>query len=250
MLKNNIKNNIKNKLKERTVIMATILITGANKGIGLELAIRYAKSGNNVFACCRNPDNADELNILAEQYDLTVVAVSVGDDSSVNAMAEKLQDTPIDILINNAGTIGPKPEQQTAYVMDFDGWADTMNINALAPVRVMHALMTNLRAGSNRKVVTISSQLGAISVDMPMNYAYSASKAAINKYMKLAAIELAKENINVGLIHPGWVQTSMGGPGADITPQESAVGIINVIDKLNAENNGGFWNWNGEVHAW
>lgn len=230
--------------------MATILITGANKGIGLELATRYAESGNTVLACCRNPAHADELTALVEHYDLTVVAVAVGDDSSVNAMAEQLEDTPIDMLINNAGTIGPKPDRQTAYVMDFEGWAETMNINALAPVRVMHALMANLRAGHNVKVVTISSQLGAIAVDMTMNYAYSASKAAINKYMKLAAIELGKENISVGLIHPGWVQTSMGGPGADITPQESAEGIINVIDALNAENNGGFWNWNGEVHPW
>jgi NAD(P)-dependent dehydrogenase (short-subunit alcohol dehydrogenase family) len=230
--------------------MATILITGANKGIGLELATRYAESGNKVLACCRNPDSADELTKLAANHDLTVVKVSVGDDASVKAMAAELKELPIDLLINNAGTIGPKPDQQTAYVMDFEGWAETMNINALAPVRVMHALMTNLRASQNAKIVTISSQLGAISLDMAMSYAYSASKAAINKYMKLAAIELGKENINVGLIHPGWVQTSMGGPSADITPQESAAGIINVIDKLTAENNGGFWSWNGAVHAW
>lgn len=230
--------------------MATILITGANKGIGFELAKRYAQSGHNVLACCRNPDNADDLAALAKQYELTIVTVSVGDEVSVKTMAQTLKDVPIDILINNAGTIGPKPDQQTAYVMDFEGWAETMNINALAPVRVMHALMANLRASHRAKVVTISSQLGAISVDMTMNYAYSASKAAINKYMKLAALELGKEDISVGLIHPGWVQTSMGGPEADITPQASAAGIINVIDKLNAENNGGFWNWNGEVHAW
>jgi NAD(P)-dependent dehydrogenase (short-subunit alcohol dehydrogenase family) len=125
-----------------------------------------------------------------------------------------------------------------------------MNINTLAPVRVMQALIPNLRASHNAKVMTVTSQLGAISLDMPMGYAYSASKAAINKYMKLAALELGKENIKVGLVHPGWVQTSMGGPDADITSQESAAGIINVIDNLTASNNGGFWNWNGEVHPW
>ncbi len=230
--------------------MASILITGANKGIGLELATRYAAAGNKVFACCRDPDTATALADLAENNELSIIKVSVGDDNSVKNMATQLQDTPIDVLINNAGTIGPKREEQTAYVMDFEGWAETMNINTLAPVRVMQALIPNLRASHNAKVMTVTSQLGAISLDMPMGYAYSASKAAINKYMKLAALELGKENIKVGLVHPGWVQTSMGGPDADITSQESAAGIINVIDNLTASNNGGFWNWNGEVHPW
>jgi NAD(P)-dependent dehydrogenase (short-subunit alcohol dehydrogenase family) len=230
--------------------MTTILITGANKGIGLELASRYAQAGNTVLACCREPNTAVELAELAGSYDLRLIKVSVGEDASVAAMAAELDGTTIDILINNAGTIGPKRDQQTAYVMDFDGWADAMNINAMAPVRVMHSLLVNLRASDNAKVVNISSELGAISLDRPIGYAYSASKAALNKYMKLAALELGKENINVALIHPGWVQTSMGGASAPITAQASAEGIMDVIKNLNASNNGGFWNWNGEVHPW
>jgi NAD(P)-dependent dehydrogenase (short-subunit alcohol dehydrogenase family) len=230
--------------------MTTILITGANKGIGLELASGYALAGYSVLACCREPNNASELAGLAENYDLRLIKVSVGEDTSVAAMAAELKGTTIDILINNAGTIGPERDQQTAFVMDFDGWADTMNINAMAPVRVMHSLLDNLRASENAKVVNISSELGAISVDRPIGYAYSASKAALNKYMKLAALELGKENIKVALIHPGWVQTSMGGHSADITAKASAEGIMNVIINLNASNNGGFWNWKGDVHPW
>jgi len=230
--------------------MSTILITGANKGIGLELTSRYARSGDTVMACCREPGRAAELTDLAAKYDVRLIKVAVGDDASVAAMAAQLQGIIIDTLINNAGTTGPKHDEQTAYVMDFEGWADAMNINAMAPVRVMHALMPNLRASDNAKVMSVSSQLGAISLDRPIGYAYSASKAALNKYMKLAALELGKENISVGLIHPGWVQTNMGGANADITAQASAQGIIDVIAQLNISNNGSFWNYDGEIHPW
>jgi NAD(P)-dependent dehydrogenase (short-subunit alcohol dehydrogenase family) len=230
--------------------MSTVLITGANKGIGLELCRVYIEAGHQVIACCREPNKAEDLNALAEKGNIIILGVAIGEDESVSNMASQLGDKQIDILINNAGTIGPKREEQTAYKMDFDGWAETMNINVMAPVRVMHALMPNLRASNDAKVVTISSQLGAISFDMAMGFAYSASKAAINKYMRLAALELIKENICVGLIHPGWVKTSMGGQEADITAEESAAGIRQVVDNLNKENNGGFWKWNGEQHEW
>ena len=120
----------------------------------------------------------------------------------------------------------------------------------MAPVRVMQALIDNLRAADAARVVTITSQMGALSLDMPVAYAYCTSKAAINKFMKLAALELAKEGISVCLIHPGWVQTDMGGPKADITPEESASGIVNVVDGLSVDNTGSFWKWNGETHDW
>lgn len=230
--------------------MSTVLITGANKGIGLELCRVYGEAGHSILACCRLPSSAGDLVSLAENIDLTIIGVEIGVDESVKTMALQLEGRTIDLLINNAGTMGPKPEEQTAFKMDFDGWTETMNINVMAPVRVMHALLPNLRSSNDARVVTITSQLGAISLDMPMGFAYSASKAAINKYMRLAAIELIKENICLGLIHPGWVKTSMGGQGADISPEESASGIKKVIDLLDKDNNGGFWNWNGEVHSW
>tara|TARA_R110002110_G_scaffold141601_5_gene329539 strand:+ start:1784 stop:2521 length:738 start_codon:yes stop_codon:yes gene_type:complete len=232
--------------KRRTNV--NILITGANRGIGLELVKQYAaQGGHTIYACCRAPENADALNAIA---DIKVLGVSVGDESSVASLAKTLDGVTIDILINNAGTGGPARDKQTAFDMDFDGWADAMNINAYAPVRMMHALLPNLRASGNAKVVNITSQLGSLDLDFPMGYAYCTSKAALNKYMKMAAIELAKEDILVSLLHPGWVQTDMGGSAADIAPQESAAGIIQCTEQLNAENTGQFLKWNGEPHAW
>jgi len=227
--------------------MANILITGSNRGIGLELVRQYSEQGHTLYAACRAPDKADALKKIEG---VKLVEVSVGDDQSVATMAKQLEGVTIDILINNAGTGGPARDQQTAFNMDFDGWAEAMNINALAPVRVMHALMPNLRAAGNAKVVNITSQLGSLELDFPMGYAYCSSKAALNKFMKMAAIELGKEGIFVSLLHPGWVQTDMGGAAADITPSESAAGIIQCTENLNADTNGHFLLWNGETHPW
>ena len=212
------------------------------------MAKLYAARGDTVLACCRNPAEASALNAI--EGDVEVIEVQVSDGASVAGLAKTLGDRPVDILINNAGMSGPAYDQQNAYTMDFDGWAETFEVNTMAPVRVMQALMPNLKASSDGKVVTITSQMGALSLDMPVAYAYCTSKAALNKFMKMAALELGKEGINVCVIHPGWVQTDMGGPKADLTPQESAEGIVSTIDGLNAETNGSFWKWNGEAHGW
>ncbi len=228
--------------------MANVLITGANKGIGLEMVRLYAAAGDHVIACCRDKARAQDLEALTGDVQIEEVVVSDGD--SVAAFAARLGAVPIDILINNAGMAGPSYDQQNALSMDFDGWAEAFAVNAMAPVRVMQALIANLRASDDAKVVNITSQMGALALDMPVAYAYCASKAALNKFMRLAAIELGKEGINICLVHPGWVKTDMGGPGADITPEESAAGIVEVIKGLTAETNGSFWTWNGSEHAW
>ncbi|MEM8766720.1 MAG: SDR family oxidoreductase [Pseudomonadota bacterium] len=228
--------------------MATVLITGANRGIGLEMVKLYAARGDTVLACCRDKGAAEALAAVEGNVEVIEVAVSQAD--SVAKLAADLGDRPIDLLINNAGMAGPAYDQQNAYAMDFDGWAETFEVNTMAPVRVMQSLMGNLKASDDAKVVTITSQMGALSLDMPVAYAYCTSKAALNKFMKMAALELGKEGINVAVIHPGWVQTDMGGPNAEITPVESAEGIVNTIDGLNAETNGAFWKWNGEAHGW
>ena len=228
--------------------MTTVLITGANRGIGLELAKRYAARGDSVLACCREPAAADALGAIDGAVE--VLALDVGSDASVAALAEKLSGRTVDLVINNAGTLGPAYDQQTATKMDFDGWLDAFNINSIGPVRVMHALMPNLKASSAPRVATITSQMGALSLDMNLGHGYSASKAALNKFMKLAAIDLAGDGISVCVIHPGWVRTDMGGPDADISPEESADGIVATIDKLTPETSGSFWKWNGEEHGW
>jgi NAD(P)-dependent dehydrogenase (short-subunit alcohol dehydrogenase family) len=228
--------------------MATILITGTNKGVGLELTKIYAARGDTVYAACRDPAGASALaEVLGE---VVILPLVVGDSGSVTAMAEHLAGVTIDIVINNAGMKGPEFEEQNTYAMDFDGWAETFNVNSMGPVRVMQALMPNLKQAEAAKVVTITSQMGALSLDMPAAHAYCASKAAVNKFMRLASIDLKKDGVAVGLIHPGWVQTDMGGPRADLTPQESAEGIVAVVDQLSMDSTGGFWKWNGETHDW
>ena len=228
--------------------MATILITGTNKGVGLELTKIYAARGDTVYAACRDPAGASALAEVPGE--VVILQLVVGDSGSVTAMAEQLAGVTIDIVINNAGMKGPEFEQQNTYAMDFDGWAETFNVNSMGPVRVMQALMPNLKQAEAAKVVTITSQMGALSLDMPAAHAYCASKAAVNKFMRLASIDLKKDGVAVGLIHPGWVQTDMGGPRADLTPQESAEGIVAVVDQLSMDSTGGFWKWNGETHDW
>jgi len=230
--------------------VSTVVITGSNRGIGLALATVYAERGDTVYACCRAPSKAVELLALAKKHAVTVVTLDVGDDKSVATLAKRLESSVVDTLINNAGVSGGPPEEQTATNMDFAAWADAFNINALGPVRVMQALLPALKRSRSAKVMSVTSQLGAISLDMAFALGYSASKAALNKFMRLAASELKSHGVAVGVIHPGWVKTDMGGPGASITPSESAAGIANVIDQLSLQNTGGFWKWNGSRHDW
>ena len=227
--------------------MATVLITGANRGIGLELARQYAEAGNHVLATCRDPGSASALNELAGE-NLTVHALTPTDADSVAALAAAVPQ--VDILINNAGTPGPAPDQQMAMSMDFDGWMETFNVNTMAPLRVLQALHENLKGSSEAKAITITSQMGALDLNWPTMYAYCSSKAAVNKVMRMISVELANDNIAVGLIHPGWVKTDMGGDQADITAEESASGIIDVIAGINLDNTGCFMKWNGEPHNW
>ena len=227
--------------------MATVLITGANRGVGLELTRCFAANGDTVLACCRKPEAASDLQSVRGSVE--IFPLDVADASKVNALVASLGGRAIDVLVNNAGILGPDYADQTAFEMDFEGFAETLNVNTIAPVRMMQSLLPNLRASGSARVINITSQMGAIGLDVTMAFAYCSSKAALNKFMKLAAIELGKENIYVGLIHPGWVQTEMGGADADITPQESAAGIFSTIGLLNEQTNGSFWKWDGETHA-
>ena len=228
--------------------MSTVLITGANRGIGLEMAKLYASRGDTVIGCCRNPAQADALVAIGDAVE--VMQTDVSDAASVQALADALSGRRIDLVINNAGVMYPEPAKQSVLDMDFAAWAGNFEVNAMGPVRILQALITNMQASDNAKLVTITSQMGALSLDMPFAYAYCTSKAALNKFMKMAAPELAQKGVLSCVIHPGWVQTDMGGAGADITPAESAAGIVETIDGLNADNNGSFLKWNGETHDW
>lgn len=227
--------------------MANVVITGANRGIGLELTRQYLETGDRVFAMCRTPDRADALNRLSQGTEgrVSVHAMDVADDASVRAAAEALGGETVDILINNAGLLATDKGLEER---DFSVWHQAFEVMAIGPFRVAQALLPRMKAGS--KIMTISSQLGASSWPHGGNYAYGAAKAAVNRVMRSLSIDLRDREIMVAMIHPGWVRTDMGGPGADISPVESASGIRAVIGGLTLETSGAFFKWNGERHSW
>jgi NAD(P)-dependent dehydrogenase (short-subunit alcohol dehydrogenase family) len=230
--------------------MNSVLITGANRGIGLALTKIYAQRGDTVVACCREPNKADHLQVLAKSHSVTIMPLAVDEERSVAELAKQMSTITIDTLINNAGVSGGPRDRQTATSVDFTAWAQAFSVNTMGPVRVMQALLPQLKRSKNAKVMNITSQLGAISLDAPIAYGYCATKAALNKFMRMAANDLKQQGIAIGLIHPGWVQTDMGGAGASITPAASAAGIVKVIDQLSVENAGRFWKWDGTEHGW
>jgi len=229
--------------------MTNVLITGANRGIGLEFARQYAEDGVNVIACCRNPDNATDLHALAEAHgNVAIHPLDVTSDESVAALKSDLGDMPIDHVINNAGVMGGK--KQGLGDMDFDQWRACFEANTLGPFRMIAAFADNVAASEEKKIMTVSSYMGSIDRKGKGAYIYRSSKAAVNMITTLAATELADKGVMAIPVHPGWVRTDMGGSGADISPAESASGLRKVIAELTPERSGRFWNYNGEELAW
>jgi NAD(P)-dependent dehydrogenase (short-subunit alcohol dehydrogenase family) len=229
--------------------MLNVLITGTNRGIGLELTRQYAKDGDRVFACCRSPQTAEELNRLAKQSNgrITVQAMDVSDEKSIEAAAKAIGDQPIDILINNAGVKGG--EHQSLDRIDTAEWMETLKVMVIGPFRVVQAFLRNLEMAENPKIMTVTSQIGASTWPMGGSYAYASAKAGLNRLMRSLAIDL-KDRAIVNLIHPGWVRTDMGGPNADIAPEESAAGIRKVIASVTKADSGKFYKWTGDIHPW
>jgi len=230
--------------------MANVLITGANRGIGLELARQYAENGDRVFAFTRSPGKAGELNDLAKSSGgrVSVLAMDVGDPQSIATAARDLGDEPIDILINNAGILGG--QNQTLENIDFQNWIEAFNVMTIGPFRVVQAFLRNLEAAKEPRIMTVTSQLAASTWPYGGTYAYASAKAGVNKVMQALALDLRDRNVIVSMIHPGWVKTDMGGPQADITSAESAAGIRKVIASLSKADTGKFYKWNGEIHPW
>jgi NAD(P)-dependent dehydrogenase (short-subunit alcohol dehydrogenase family) len=228
--------------------MAIIAVAGASRGIALELVKQHAAAGDRVFALCRNPSGATALNELAAASGgmVTVHPVDVGDDASVKAGAASTGNETIDIVYNVAGVIGTvAPELESTDWAVFD---DAINIMVKGPLRVLQAFLPRLSAGS--KVINFSSQLAASTWPYGGFYAYGAAKAGLNRMMRSVAIDLKDKGIIVGMIHPGYVQTDMGGPGAEITPEASASGVRKVTADWTLARTGDFLKWNGETHAW
>lgn len=228
--------------------METIVITGANRGIGLELAKQFLQEGKDVIATCRVLNAAKELRALKELGNLSLYELEVTNDASVLKFTETLSGESIDVLINNAGVMGP--EQQSLNQMNYESWSYTFAVNAMAPFHLATSLLNNLKMSINPRIITISSQMGSLNRKSKGAYAYRSSKAAVNKVMQVLATELEPESIIVCPVHPGWVKTDMGGAEAEITVEESAVGLVNVINNLTKEQSGRFWTWQGVEHPW
>lgn len=230
--------------------MPTVLVTGANRGIGLALVTAFADSGDDVVATVRDPDRLHDLAAVIESHPgrIEVHRLEVTDAASIAALGERLAGRRIDVLINNAGVIGP--ERQSTLDMDFAGWLETLRVNTLAPLAVSQALLPNLRLAERAKILTISSGMGSMAQAKSDHVAYRSSKAAVNKVMQCLATDLADEGIAVAVCHPGWVRTDMGGAEADISPEMSAAGIQRIVDRMGLTHAPVFHVWDGGVLAW
>ncbi len=228
--------------------MENVLITGANRGIGLELTRRFLDAGKRVIATCREPDEAIELSNLAARSELLVSQLSVTDAESVSRLRAELEGQTLDVLINNAGIMGG--DRQSIDDMDYSAWLEAFEVNTLAPFRLITTLRDNLRRAANPRAVTLSSQMGSLNRKSKGSHAYRSSKAAINKVMQVLSMELEADGIVACPVHPGWVRTDMGGLNADISAEESAEGLFKLIDNMTMEHTGRFWTWEAKEHPW
>ena len=222
----------------------TVLITGANRGIGLELSRQYSAAGWNVIGTARKPESAQDLAALGAE----IMQLDVTDPASVERLSRELGARPVDLLINNAGIL---PMMPSLAEIDMDDYQRVMDVNTMGPVRVTRAVLPSLRAGQLRVIVNITSTLGSIANNASGGfYGYRESKAALNMFTKSLAAELGPEGFTCIVMHPGWVRTDMGGPSAPTTAQQSVQGIRGVIDGLSRVDNGTFWSFEGEQMPW
>ncbi len=221
--------------------MATYLVTGANRGIGLEYCRQLKERGDNVIAVCRSM--SDELKDLDVQIETDIDLTS---ESSVAQLVKKLDDKSIDVLINNAGIV----ERVSLDDLDFDSIRRQFEVNAVGPLRLTQALLNNLKSGS--KIVLMTSRMGSIDDNTSGgSYGYRMSKVALSMAGKSLSEDLKSKNIPVAILHPGLVKTRMTGfTDSGITTEKSVKGLLARIDELNMENTGTFWHSNGEVLPW
>jgi len=231
--------------------MKTLFLTGANRGIGLALVQEALSRDYRVFAGCRQPRKAADLQALAAKHPDRVIPVpiDVTDDASIQAAADAVarQADAVDLLINNAGVF---PRGERIDTLDADTMLHTFHVNSVGPMIVVQKFLPLLRASRQARIVNISSQLGSITLHMSNHYSYNSSKAALGMLTRILASDLQPAGIVAVVVHPGWVQTDMGGSAAPLKPPESARGILNLADRLTMTESGEFFTWDGRKHPW
>jgi NAD(P)-dependent dehydrogenase (short-subunit alcohol dehydrogenase family) len=231
--------------------MPTILITGASRGLGLEFTRQYAADGSTVIAACRSPANAQALQRMARDSKgaVSVIEVDVASTESVRRAAARVNTPAIDILINCAGIIGAGGS--TLGSLDYNDWMQVLDVNLMGPARICEAFLDRVAAGERKLIVTITSGMGSLTDNTSGGYIpYRTSKAAVNMLMRSAALDLRSKGISCVVINPGWVKTDMGGPNAQLEPEESVTAMRRVIAKLRLADSGRFYNYDGREYAW
>lgn len=238
--------------------MRNVLITGGNRGIGLALAQHYAQTGAKVIATARHPETAKELLALHHDFPNTVLIeqVDVTSPVSIAEMKTRIGGMPIDILLNNAGILGPRGanretlHQQFFGTLNFEAWTPVIETNVYGPLRIAEALVENVAHSAEKKMMFLSSTAGSIQEGIPPTFIYAGSKAMLNKSVKLLAGVLKPRSITIAALCPGHVKTELGGKDAFVEPAESATGLARVIDALSLETTGSYKRFNGETIAW
>tara|TARA_B100002003_G_scaffold21712_1_gene17926 strand:- start:223 stop:912 length:690 start_codon:yes stop_codon:yes gene_type:complete len=228
----------------------SILITGTNRGIGLEFVKHYLKNNEKIIATCRNKHSAkDLLELENTTSNLSLVELDVSNPNSINEFISKIVGLPIDTFINNAGVFGPRNIEFGNF--NAKEWLDVFKVNTIAPLLITQKILKNLRLGKDKKLAFISSKVGSIEDNTGGGmYIYRTSKTALNQVIKSLSIDLKDENFIAVALHPGWVQTDMGGPNALIDTKTSVKGMIEVIDNLTPKNTGKFYNYDGSSIPW
>ncbi|WP_089721411.1 SDR family oxidoreductase [Candidatus Entotheonella palauensis] len=217
--------------------MPTVMIIGASRGIGLELARQYAAAGWRIHATIRTPAQPGELGRLAGN--IVLHELDVRNASHIDALAKAVESEGIDVFIHNAGVSDRRLS-----------WDEVMQINAEAPIAVTQALLPAVQRGTEKKIVLMTSQLGARYGSSRRLSTYGESKAVLNDTFRELAPAWGQAGLIAIVMHPGWVRTDMGGAAASLSVEESVSGMRQVIDGLKPAHHGRFWTWDGREHAW
>jgi NAD(P)-dependent dehydrogenase (short-subunit alcohol dehydrogenase family) len=231
--------------------MQTVLITGANRGLGLEFCRQYSLAGWRVIATCRDIDTAISLNGLAEKFaNLQVHALDVADFAQIDRLSQTLLNESIDVLLNNAGIYADKTGRGLGH-LDYRAWETSFLINTMAAVKMTEVFLPHVQKSKHKMVVAISSLMGSMTDNgSGGSLLYRSSKAGLNAAMKNLSIDLHQQSVGVLILHPGWVRTDMGGENALIDVEQSVTGMRQQIEKFTLQKTGSFLNYLGTELPW